>query len=68
MELKLLLLPGHAGTAGTAGRLRRGQTVQLNKEETMKSVNLHRFYDIHLITCMITAVLSSRDSTCWIKL
>lgn len=29
MELELLLLSRHTGTAGTAGHLRRGQTMQL---------------------------------------
>lgn len=47
MELKLLLLPGHAGTARTAGRLRLGQTMQLNKVEKVKSVNLCSVYDMN---------------------
>lgn len=32
VELELLLLPGHAGTAGAAGRLGRGQAMQLEEE------------------------------------
>lgn len=44
VELKLLLLPGNAGTAGTAGHLRLGQTVQLNTMETKKISQNHLFF------------------------
>lgn len=37
VELKLLLLPGNAGTAGTAGHLGLGQTMQLNILEVKSS-------------------------------